>query len=129
MTLQALQEGMIIVVLPISYRSRPANSHSKLNAFRDGYRIMMTAAMLLRDHNPLRVFGLIALISLTGGFVILPFLVDQWGSGGVSNVLLLAGAALLILLGVFSFGMGLLLNAINTRFMQLKQIMQRNKKI
>ena len=73
MTLQALEEGMIIEELPISYRSRPADSHSKLNAFRDGYRIMLTAAILLRDHNPLRVFGVIALV-LFIGIILLLFL-------------------------------------------------------
>jgi len=70
MTLQALEEGMIIIEMPISYRSRPADSHSKLNSFRDGYRIMMTAAILLRDHNPLRIFGLAASVLLLGAFVL-----------------------------------------------------------
>ena len=127
MTLQALEEGMFILEIPISYRSRPANSHSKLNAFRDGYRIMMTAAMLLRDHNPLRVFGLVALISLMVAFILTPFLLNQWGNGNISGVVLLAGILIFVLFSVLAFGIGLLLNAINTRFRQLKQIMQRNQ--
>jgi glycosyltransferase involved in cell wall biosynthesis len=128
MTLQALEDGMIIEELPISYRSRPADSHSKLNAFRDGYRIMLTAAILLRDHNPLRVFGLIALLLL---FCVLGLLIlvklSINGYVHLNIAAMLAGVILLVTLSAFSFGLGLVLNAINTRFYQLKQIFHRNK--
>ncbi len=116
MTLQALEEGMEIIELPISYRSRPADSHSKLNAVRDGYRIMLTAAILLRDHYPLRLFGLLSFVLLLVALGVLPF-------SGQPKILLVS--AILALLSAFSFGLGLVLNAVNTRFRQLKQIMQR----
>ncbi|MBT3392149.1 MAG: glycosyltransferase [Chloroflexi bacterium] len=118
MTLQALEEGMEIIEMPISYRSRPADSHSKLNAVRDGYRIMLTAAILLRDHNPLRVFGLLAFVLLLAALVLLALTL-------AGNLSLLIYSALLALLSASSFGLGLVLNAVNTRFRQLKQIMQR----
>lgn len=118
MTLQALEEGMEIIEMPISYRSRPADSHSKLNAVRDGYRIMLTAAILLRDHNPLRVFGLLSFVLLLAALVLLAFTL-------AGNISLLIYSALLALLSASSFGLGLVLNAVNTRFRQLKQILQR----
>jgi glycosyltransferase involved in cell wall biosynthesis len=128
MTLQALEEGMNIIEMPISYRSRPADSHSKLNSFRDGYRIMMTAAILLRDHYPLRIFGLAASISLFAAFVL--WLLSSFANRGILDLntpMLLLGIAVLILLGALSFGLGLILNAINTRFRQQKQLSQRKK--
>jgi len=127
MTLQALQEGMVIVEYPVSYQSRPDNSFSKLNAFRDGYRIMMTAAILLRDHNPLRIFGFIALISLLAAIGLIPVLFSQWDGSSLGGVVILVSILFLILLSVLTFGTGLLLNAVNTSFRQLKQIIQRNK--
>jgi glycosyltransferase involved in cell wall biosynthesis len=128
MTLQALEEGMLIEELPISYRSRPADSHSKLNAFRDGYRIMLTAAMLLRDHNPLRVFGLVSVLLLLCVVVLLVLvLLAVQGQIQVNVPVLLTAVVLLVPLSAFSFGLGLILNAVNTRFRQLKQILQRNK--
>ncbi len=128
MTLQALEEGMVIEELPISYRSRPADSFSKLNAVRDGYRIILTAAILLRDHNPLRVFGLLALGFLLGTlfFLVLALLSIQ-GVVHVHVVLLLLLACLLLPMSALSFGLGLILNATNTRFRQLKQILHRNQ--
>lgn len=123
MTLQALEEGMIIEEMPILYRSRPVDSHSKLNSFRDGYRIMMTAAILLRDHNPLRIFGLVALVLLAAALVLSLLLLSL----KFDNLTLLFGVALLIPLSAMSFGLGLILNAINTRFRQQKQLLQRKK--
>jgi glycosyltransferase involved in cell wall biosynthesis len=128
MTLQALEEGMIIEELPIAYRSRPAESFSKLNAFRDGYRIVLTAAILLRDHNPLRVFGLLALAFLAAALILLILaLLSIQGVVHIQVILLLVMAALLVPLSALAFGLGLILNATNTRFRQLKQIFHRNQ--
>jgi len=128
MTLQALEDGMIIEELPITYRSRPEDSHSKLNTFRDGYRIMLTAAMLLRDHNPLRMFGLVSLVFLLGALVFLTLtLLAVRGQVDLNSTAMLIGFILLLPLSALSFGLGLILNAVNTRFRQLKQIFQRNK--
>jgi len=128
MTLQALEEGMVIDELPIAYRSRPAESFSKLSAFRDGYRIILTAAILLRDHNPLRVFGLLALGFLLCALVLAVLaLLSIQGVVHINAVLLLVGAALLVPMSALAFGLGLILNATNTRFRQLKQILHRNQ--
>jgi len=47
LTVRALDEGMVVLEVPIPYRSRPAGSASKLRSFHDGYRILVTAAVLL----------------------------------------------------------------------------------
>jgi glycosyltransferase involved in cell wall biosynthesis len=128
MTLQALEEGMIVEEMPIAYRKRPQDSHSKLNAFSDGYRIMLTAAMLLRDHNPLRLFGLVSLLLFSGAIVLLIIaLTGLSDQGWITSVIVLTSILLLLLLSALSFSLGLILNAVNTRFRQLKQIFQRNK--
>jgi glycosyltransferase involved in cell wall biosynthesis len=64
LTLQALENGMVIVEMPVRYRARPAGSFSKLSPFADGYRILLTMAVLLRNHRPLYFFSLIALLLL-----------------------------------------------------------------
>jgi len=45
----------------------------------------------------------------------------------LNTLSLIAGIALLMLLSALAFSLGLILNAVNTRFRQLKQILQRNK--
>jgi glycosyltransferase involved in cell wall biosynthesis len=128
MTLQALEEGMIIREIPISYRSRPQDSHSKLNAFSDGYRIMLTAAMLLRDHNPLRFFGIISIILFFAAIIIsILTLINQSDPFQSYSTIFFITVLMVVLLGALSFSLGLILNAVNTRFRQLKQIIQRKK--
>lgn len=128
MTLQALEEGMIIEELPISYRKRPEDSQSKLNAFSDGYRIMLTAAMLLRDHNPLRLFGLFSVVLFGIAIILLIYaLTGLKEQGQPYMITLFIGIFLLMPLSALSFSLGLILNAVNTRFRQLKQIYQRNQ--
>lgn len=64
LTIQTMEHGLSIVEVPVSYQSRPAGSSSKLRPFKDGYRILVTMAVLLRDHRPLAVFGSISVLCL-----------------------------------------------------------------
>lgn len=126
LTLRALTEDLVITEIPISYRSRPAGSLSKLRSFHDGYRIMLTAVMLLRDLHPLRLFGsmsvLCSLVALTGlGLRLLTY-------GGIPTLptsVLAAGVLLFAPLGILTFGIGLILNAINTRYRETHQLLNR----
>ena len=128
LTLQALQAGMEVYEIPVHYKKRPKGSESKLRAFNDGYRIMLTSAILLRDHRPLRLFGVISLlcwfVALIAGSLYLLNLV------GIVELLpaILVGTMLLFApLGLIAFGIGFTLNAINTRFNEIKQIILRNQ--
>ncbi|HKY79463.1 MAG TPA: glycosyltransferase [Anaerolineales bacterium] len=127
-TLQALAEGLRVVEVPVHYRDRPRGSHSKLRPFADGYRIVLTAAILLRDHRPLRLFGSIALAfwllaAIAGALRLLSLF-------GQSNlpVSILGGIVLLCLpTGMIALGIGLSLNAINTRFQEVKTYLRRSR--
>lgn len=128
LTIQALEESMLVVEMPVSYRSRPQGSESKLRSFRDGARIMGMAASLLRDHRPLVPYGIGAMLAwlivfLAGSLRVLDYL-------GVTflPVSLLTGIILLFApIGVMLFGIGLMLHTVNVRMRQLKQIVQRKQ--
>jgi glycosyltransferase involved in cell wall biosynthesis len=108
LTLQALEKGMVIREVPVRYRARPEGSHSKLSPFADGYRILITMAVLLRNHRPLYFFSLIALALLAADVVwaaawaagaLPPYpwgvhLLVMGGSAGVAAVLVLVGVVL-----------------------------------
>jgi glycosyltransferase involved in cell wall biosynthesis len=128
LTLQALSNDMDVVEVPISYLSRPLGSLSKLRTFHDGYRIMLTAVMLLRDQHPLRVYGVFSLVCLV--IAVVAFLLRALSYFGIElfPISLLTGLILLFLpLGVVTFGFGLILNAINARFRELSQIIRRSR--
>lgn len=115
MTIQALEEGLAIEEIGISYQPRPVHSPSKLRPFSDGWRIMLTIAMLLRDHYPLRLYSALAGITWLGAIV------SVW----VGNHAPLF-SSLLFFIGLLFWGIGFILNAINTRLREVKQILLRN---
>ena len=118
LTLQALEKGMVIHEVPIRYRARPEGSQSKLSPFADGYRILITMAVLLRNHRPLYFFSLLALALVAADLV----WAGAWAVGALppyrpavhAAVLasVAAAAAALVLVGV-------VLNAVTAGFREM----------
>jgi len=127
-TLQALAEGLRVVEVPIHYRRRPGDSRSKLRPFADGYRIVLTAAILLRDHRPLRLFGSVAIafwiMALVAGIFRLR---SFFGQGSLPDSILGGIVLLSVPTGLIALGIGLSLNAINTRFQEIKNFLRRSR--
>ena len=62
MTIHALDKNLLIQSMPVQYRDRPAGSESKLNTYTDGMKVLLTIFNLYRDYQPLKFFGMIALL-------------------------------------------------------------------
>lgn len=69
MTIRCLDRKLNITEIPVDYRDRPIGSFSKLNTFRDGFRVIKTIFTILKDYRPFFFFGVIALISFLLGIV------------------------------------------------------------
>jgi glycosyltransferase involved in cell wall biosynthesis len=123
LTLQALEKGMVIQEVPIRYRARPEGSQSKLSPFADGYRILITMAVLLRNHRPLYFFSLIALALVTFDLV----WAAAWVMGAlpyrpaIHAVVLVSAAAVAAALVV----VGVVLNAVTAGFRELAALGRR----
>jgi hypothetical protein len=123
LTLQALEKGMVIREVPIRYRARPEGSQSKLSPFADGYRILITMAVLLRNHRPLYFFSLIALALVTFDLV----WAAAWVMGAlpyraaIHAVVLVSAAAVAAALVV----VGVVLNAVTAGFRELAALGRR----
>jgi len=61
-TVHALELRMPVGELRSRYRERPPGSHSKLNTYRDGFRILNAIGLLVRRERPLPFFAIIAAI-------------------------------------------------------------------
>jgi glycosyltransferase involved in cell wall biosynthesis len=124
LTLQALEKGMVILEVPIRYRARPQGSHSKLSPFADGYRILITMAVLLRNHRPLYFFSLIAVALVTFNLV----WTAAWAMGALPpyrpaiHAVILAGAAAVAAALVL---VGVVLNAVTAGFRELAALGRR----
>ena len=120
LTLQALEKGLVIQEIPVRYRARPQGSVSKLSPWSDGYRILITMAVLLRNHRPLYFFSLIAAGLLGFDLVCLLAwaLVGRWPVPAVAVAAAAAAAVGLVLLGV-------VLNAVTAGFREMAALSRR----
>jgi glycosyltransferase involved in cell wall biosynthesis len=126
LTLQGLEKGMVIEEIPIRYRERPSGSYSKLSPFADGYRILITIAMLLRNHRPLFFFSSLATVL---AFVALGY-VSAWALGwlpATSTVFHAVVVAGLVILALSLVIVGVMMNAINTGFRELQALNRRSR--
>jgi len=108
LTVHALQMGMAVAEVDTLYSDRVEGTISKLNTYRDGFRILWTIIRLIKNERPFEFFGLIC-VALTTFAVILvsPIIVGYLQTGLVPRfptLILIIGigicAALSLLCGI-----------------------------
>ena len=114
MSIHALDKKFRLKEIPIEYRDRPNGSESKLNTFRDGYRVIKTLLGLFKDYKPLLFFGSISVFSLVLGLlvgipVIVEFVLTRFITKVPSGIL----AVGFIVVSVTSLSCGLILDTIS----------------
>jgi glycosyltransferase involved in cell wall biosynthesis len=62
LTVHAVRLLLPMAEVDTAYKERPAGSASKLNTYRDGFRILFAIAKLIREERPLFFFGTIAVL-------------------------------------------------------------------
>lgn len=119
MTIQAIDKNMVIDNIVIDYRSRPADSESKLITVKDGIRIIMTMQRMYRNYRPLEYFGKRAffLAALSVAFF-LPVLGDWFATGLVERFPTLIVCGFVFIAAIMSLFCGLLLDTIRQKHRQ-----------
>jgi len=123
LTLQALYRGQVIKEIPAPYRARPEGSFSKLNTFSDGFHVLLRLFLMVKSYKPLTFFGglalaLFALGLAAGALPVYDYFKFQYVYHVPSAIL----AAALVTLAFFSLGLGLILNSINLRLLELEKL-------
>ncbi len=62
LTVHALELRMPIAEVATTYGERPPSSESKLNTFRDGWRILRTILTLVKEERPLKSFAALGIV-------------------------------------------------------------------
>lgn len=113
MTLHALEFDLQISEVPVSYGSRPGESVSKLNTYRDGLLIFRTIFSIFRDCRPMLFFGSISILLIILGLILgIPVIIDFLRTGLVGRFPTAILAASLELLAFQMMGVGLVLDTI-----------------
>ncbi len=112
MTVHALDKNFLIRSVPVAYRDRPAGSASKLNTYRDGFKVMMTIFNLFRNYRPFAFFGSLALfLFVLAAVFFVPVLIDYFETGLVPRFPTLITCAAAATSSLLSFFCGCILDA------------------
>ena len=111
MTIHALDNNFLIYNIPINYKDRPQGSHSKLNTYKDGAKVLLTIFNLFRYYKPLKFFGtlsvILAFISLA---LFMPVFLEFLKTGMVPRFPTLIVSVVMMLAAFLSFVCGLILD-------------------
>ena len=122
MTAFCLANRLKIVEIPIIYRDRPEGSFSKLNTFRDGFRVLVTLFDLAKDYRPLLFFGLISFVTLFLGLIIgIPVLVEFSATHFITKVPSAILASSLVVVAIIMFAVAIILDSLKNNSERLYQ--------
>jgi hypothetical protein len=123
LTVHALELRVPSTELATRYDARPEGSESKLRTYRDGWRILKTIILLLKDERPLAFFGgaaaFLALVSLGLG---VPVVIEFLDTGLVPRLPTALLACGIMLLASLSLACGLTLDTVTRGRREMKRL-------
>ncbi len=125
LTLQMLYKHFIIKEITIPYRARSQESYSKLNTFKDGWKIFLKILEILRSYKPLTFFGTIAIICeiIALRYGIPPL--TQLNQGQEISFIPIITCSSLFIIGIFFALIGIILNSLNFRLMEIMSALEK----
>lgn len=124
MTLQMAYLGFVVKETEIPYRARPKGSTSKLRTFRDGAIVLVKILGILKAYKPLTFFGGLGIVSALLSLVIGSFVIDEYIQFqyiySVPKAIL---AASLMTLAVVCVAIGLIINTLNFRLLEMMSVL------
>jgi glycosyltransferase involved in cell wall biosynthesis len=123
LTVHALDLRMPIEEMPTAYTSRPEGSASKLNTFADGFRILFTILILVKEERPLPFFASIFLVlALTSLGLAVPIVVEYMETGLVPRFPTAILSTGIMLLGFLSLACGLILDTVTRTRREMRRM-------
>lgn len=124
MTIYALSHNFAIKETVIDYRDRPVGSQSKLNTFRDGFKVLMTIFCLFRDNKPMIFFSFIAFIlGLISIILFVPIVITYWETALVPRTPSLIVSAAMATCALLSFTCGIILECQSKKHAQVLEVL------
>ena len=124
MTIHALDKNFLIRELKIDYRDRQEGSHSKLNTYLDGMKVVATVFMMFRDYRPLKFFSLIsALLLLLAILMCIPVFIEYMQTGLVPRFPTLIVSGFIGIASLLTFFCGVVLEVMTKKHRQLYELM------
>ena len=113
MTIHAVNYNMQVENVVVEYRDRPEGSVSKLNTYKDGFRVIRKMLQLYRNYRPARFFGALCLVLVAAAMLfMIPILREYLATGLVPRFPTLIVCGFMVLAGIQSFFAGMILEVL-----------------
>lgn len=123
LTVHTLSLNIPAAEVDTAYAARPTGSVSKLNTWRDGFRILRAIVNLFRDERPLAFFSLLAsVLAVASVVLVIPVVVTFLQTGLVPRLPTAVLAASLMLLAFLSLVSGLILDTVSQGRRETKRL-------
>ena len=123
LTVHALELRLPLAEIQTPYRDRPPGSKSKLNTFRDGFRILRTIVYLVKEERPMQFFSMAALalfaLSLALGWPVVTTFIETGLVPRLPTAVLAVGT---MILAAVSFVTGLILDTVTLSRREIKRL-------
>jgi len=123
LTVHALELRMPIAEVKTPYKDRPEGSVSKLRTYRDGFRILRTILVLVKEERPLpffaTIFGVLAALSL---MLVVPIFLTYFQTGLVPRLPTAVLATGTMVLAFLSLTCGLILDTVTHGRKEMKRL-------
>lgn len=123
LTVHALELRMPMAEIVTPYKDRPPGSVSKLSTFRDGFRILWTIIVLVKEERPMQFFSLLALLfAAISTVLIIPIIMTFLHTGLVPRLPTAVLSMGLLILGFLSLSCGLILDTVTRGRREMKRM-------
>lgn len=123
LTVHALELRLPITEVSTPYRDRVTGSQSKLHTFRDGFRILRTILLLVKEERPLQFFsGAAAILAVTSIALGWPLITTFIATGLVPRLPTAVLVTGLMILAFMSLVTGLILDTVTLARRELKRL-------
>jgi len=113
LTVHALELDLPVSEIQTPYYARLEGSESKLNTYRDGFRILWTIMRLYRSERPLNFFGAIGVsLAIVSIGLAIPIIITYLEIGTVPRLPTAVLSTGLMVLGCLSVSAGLILDTV-----------------
>ena len=123
LSVHALELALPVAEIATPYYARPEGSFSKLNTWRDGFRILGTILRLYRTEKPLRFFTAIGVfLMLVSIGLAIPVVITYLAEGVVPRLPTAVLSTGLMIIAVLSISSGLLLDTVTRGRREMKLV-------
>lgn len=124
MTIHAVDKNFMIQEIPVTYRDRPEGSVSKLNTYKDGFKVLKMIATLFKEYKPFFFFNILsAILAIISLIFIIPVFQEYFATGLVLKFPTLIVASIIMVIAILAFVCGVILDVIVKKHKQLYEIM------